>query len=573
MHVKSLMTKPEFSDNGLAQINLVGLGRLVIVAGTNGSGKSRLINTLSRFQGLDFTNSQIAEVDMDCHPVQLRIVPVVPKSTAISNNRDQPASMSVLQTENASHLGVDSLPAYAIDYVEDLQKKRVYASYQQTQDSIEKKNETIESCSALEEVVKKIVGTRLTTNMDGRACLYGKPILEAKLSPGQNILFQLAILLHKQGADLGNVLLILDEPENHLHPAACNDMIRRLREIAPDTQLWIVTHSPTVIAEFADDPEATLLFAHNGTIKRAGREPEVILKSLMGGDDGVDKLRDFTSLPSIYAQYRHAAECLMRPAVVDGGDETDDQTKQIDTVFKGLKSDQNPLRILDWGAGKARLLQNLDILDSDVATKLDYRAYDPFDADAETCKRVIAAIYEDSSGRYVTGELQKSDYSQLGTVDVVVMCNVLHEIEPFKWQELFGSDGPIVSSLSDNGHLLVVEDEVIPVGEMAHKYGFIVLDKAEFRTLFCMADTEFEERDQRGNGRLKAFLIPKACLSRITVDSVRDALTLRKDRAKLEILKLRNATDGENHNYKDGMRLGFWLQQFANSSLALDAIL
>ncbi|MGT2505736.1 hypothetical protein [Cupriavidus basilensis] len=70
-------------------------------------------------------------------------------------------------------------------------------------------------------------------------------------------------------------------------------------------------------------------------------------------------------------------------------------------------------------------------------------------------------------------------------------------------------------ALSDNGFLLIVEDQRIPVGEKAHKNGFLVLDTAHLRTLFSIKEADvaaglFTFHDARGDGRLKAHLINRA---------------------------------------------------------------
>jgi chemotaxis methyl-accepting protein methylase len=64
-----------------------------------------------------------------------------------------------------------------------------------------------------------------------------------------------------------------------------------------------------------------------------------------------------------------------------------------------------------------------------------------------------------------------SDHAE-GTFDVIIMCNVLHEIDTKDWLKLFRKDGLISSLLSKKGLLLLVEDQQIPTGEKAYQKGF-----------------------------------------------------------------------------------------------------
>ena len=369
----------------------------------------------------------------------------------------------------------------------------------------------------------------------------------------------------RKGADLNNLIIMMDEPENHLHPAASIDMIIAIREAAPDCQIWIATHSLPILSYFND---ATLLFVEDGKVSFSGSTPERVLDSLVGGDERIQKIRDFTSLPSVYAMNRYAAECLLPPTVV-AAKEKDAQITQIQNLIQKFKKDDEAIKILDFGAGKGRLLESLASSMDQVDKYIDYVAYDEFKDDAEYCKKVIKSVYKDSADRYfskgsdLTAKLGKEYF------DVIIMCNVLHEIDPKEWLKLFEKTGTVASLLSKDGVLLLVEDEEIPVGEKAHTKGFIVFDTTELRTLFKIKNEEtFLFSDQRNDGRLKAHVIEKNWLIRITAQTRKSSLKDRKSRASDEILKLRN----EKPNYKNGRKHSFWVQQLANADLALSEL-
>lgn len=151
------------------------------------------------------------------------------------------------------------------------------------------------------------------------------------------------------------------------------------------------------------------------------------------------------------------------------------------------------------------------------------------------------------------------------------MCNVLHEISPNEWIKLFKMDGIITSIIAPNGYILIVEDYFMNIGEKPHKDGFAVLDTREIMLLFCISEKEKSEViiDSRKDGRLKAHLIPKKFISRISHKSLLETLKSLQIRAKLEIEKIRKI---KSPNYLDGKRHAFWIQQLANTVLILDNI-
>ena len=566
MKITDIYATKDVSRNGLELVHLTGLKDTVIVSGANGSGKSRLLRLLMQYNGTSSNiESENSKIRFETGGKNLNFIEVIPKVTSIADDRSHNRRDSQSYAQQAQNPGAAHLASVTLSYIRRTVDRYFNATHSESEATPEEKIHAKAEFENFQFLVEQFLDIKIKRNLDGEPEIFGFPIADAQLSAGQAILLQLAVILHAQSAHLDDVALLLDEPENHLHPAACIEMIRKIRAAAPKSQIWIATHSFGLIAELAD--QATLLFAEKGKIEYVGAAPERILKTLVGDETGIDKVRDFISLPSIFAQNRYAAECLVSPSVVAGG-VVDDQSKQISDAINSLKSDAKKLRVLDWGAGKGRLLQNLLAMDPNLSANFDYIAFDPYPEDRVTCENIIASVYGNAIGRYVSDQSTISVQIDAQSVDVVVMCNVLHEIEPADWLSLFGADGPICSSLAENGFVLIVEDEEIPVGERAHKHGFIVFDTAELKALFQISESDpgFRYSDQRGNGRLKAHLIPKACLKRITATRRINALKKRQQRASQEIKKIRNS----DPNYRNGRKLGFWLQQYANSSLALE---
>lgn len=361
----------------------------------------------------------------------------------------------------------------------------------------------------------------------------------------------------------------MDEPENHLHSSVIIETIDRITKSVSNGQIWIATHSIPLLAHF--DP-SLIWYVENNEISYAGRIPEKVLSSLLGDEEEIAKLQDFISLPSQFATSRFAYESLIKPQVVDSNSE-DPQSIQIRNELLKVTS-TGKVRVLDFGAGKGRLISNLFDLDINdqkrVVDQLDYIAYDINNLDKEFCENSITKVYGSSIKRYynsIDGIL--SDYDK-ESFQVIIMCNVLHEIDPKEWLGLFSSEGKITKLLDTKGFLLLVEDYQMPIGEKAYQKGFLVLDTPQVKELFKIneKDSGFSVTDAREDGRLKAHLIPKDCLVRIDENSRLEALKSLSTTAKEKILEIRN----KEQNYRLGKLHGFWVQQFANTQLSLSEL-
>jgi len=498
---------------------------------------------------------------------QIRVVEGVPKSIILKDYRQTSQMNAKMDSESTTKLGIDGLANGTLAYIRDIQTHAFNATHQDSRYPDADKKHAKQSGVLLEELIDKFLNAKLERSIEGEPLLFKKQVFEAGLSNGQIILLQLCVQIHAQGGALDNLIIFMDEPENHLHPAASIDMVDAIKKAAPQCQIWIATHSLPILSYFND---ATLLFVDDGAVTFSGSTPERVLNNLVGGDERIQKIRDFTSLPSVYAMNRYAAECLLPPTVVPAS-ERDAQTAQIQALIGNLNrvKGENALRIIDYGAGKGRLLESLSIEKPNLANSIDYVAYDEFKDDAAYCKKVIESVYGDSLNRYYNKHNKLTAKHGKASFDLIVLCNVLHEIDPNDWLKLFSKDGEITSLLSNQGVVFLVEDEEIPVGEMAHTKGFIVFDTTELRTLFRIKNNEdFVFSDQRNDGRLKAHIVPKEWLQRITAISRKKSMNDRKNRALKEIVALRN----KSPNYKNGRKHSFWVQQLANAELALSEL-
>ena len=191
---------------------------------------------------------------------------------------------------------------------------------------------------------------------------------------------------------------------------------------------------------------------------------------------------------------------------------------------------------------------------------LDYVAFDESPTNRHICEKAITRVYGDNSSRYFNLRNDLLRNRNDGTMDVVVICNVLHEISPNKWLSIFTKGSIIDRLLSNNGYLLIIEDNAIPVGEKPNEDGYFVLGGTELKDLFCMHPDSFTSSSVNNEGRLCAHLIPKEFLPNITEDSIKIALDTLEKNCYDNIRRLRMSSA----NYKTGRLLAFWTQQLAN---------
>ena len=110
------------------------------------------------------------------------------------------------------------------------------------------RNEKRERYESLCSLVHTVLGEPLSRDFDNNATLFGKPIAKAALSDGQRALLQWCIALHAQDEKLGELILLMDEPENHLHAESLLASIERIASANSNGQMWIATHSVPLIA-------------------------------------------------------------------------------------------------------------------------------------------------------------------------------------------------------------------------------------------------------------------------------------------------------------------------------------
>jgi len=624
---------PADEARGLKEIKMKKLGQIVILAGKNGSGKSRILNKISETIRVKPQDDQIArgpnaiesakrqiethnkyikdletrlavnenpslrndikknqsyikdleheiekiekivswnEITTDCSKDGYGTVTFVPKSLDLKDSGALSKEALGGTHQQSFKIGLHSIHNSAFATIQFIQEKWFNTSHPSSLASTSEKIEAEADYFKLKDIIAMFLDTEIKRDSEGYATLFDKRFNQLNLSDGQKIILQLCIAIYIQEINLKDLILILDEPENHLHPKALKETIDWIIECVPDGQIWIATHSITLLSQF--DPNV-IWYVDDGGISHGGKKPEKVLNSLLGDADDVSKLQDFLDLPAQFATSKYTLECLFPPEVLLT-DANDPQINQIYKTISTIKDGKEKLKILDFGAGKGRLVANLSELsknhDVDFSSSVDYVAFDLPSLDKEICIQNISNVYGDSNKRYFDSESEIFASHDRKSFDVVVMTNVLHEIPPADWLRLFKGGGFIDRILKDDGYLLIVEDNQIPKGEKAYTKGFLVLNTEHLKDVFNIpANEKMFIVDSERNGRLKAHLVPKSYLKNICSESIKTALLAIKDTSIEKINALR--TSGST-SYSDGRLHGYYSQQLTNAILNLETI-
>ena len=392
--------------------------------------------------------------------------------------------------------------------------------------------------------------------------LFDRTYVPAELSAGQLLLLTWLVLFSEEGQlpDQGQIVLV-DEPERHLHPKAAIEVLDRLLgAVGAEGQVWIATHCPAIVAHFGDE---SIYYVANNTVEFARTRINLVMDGLLGDEEARRKLADFFADAEKLNLQRFAAESLFGAGVAshEAGDRQEHQFAEL--VAERLANQGGRLRIADYGAGAGRFAAALaEVLPNDVRERIEYFAYNSpaHDKHRAECAANIARLHGPRSQDRI--KTTTSDLWGENQVDVVVMSNFLHEIAPAEWASHLRKAGEM---LVDGGLLLVMEDQEPPVGELPTRNGFFVMDLEELRRLFGRTP---QVQALVQDPRLTAFSVPKALLISGAPLAVREALDTMKDRAKTKLRELRS--DASATPQTRGRRHAFYALLFASAALALD---
>ena len=267
--------------------------------------KEELENEIKRYKLIVETPIPIIH---DNQVQNITVIDFVPNKIELEDWARQSKQDWIQRANQSTTPGVLNLYQTTTPLIQKVIENWVNTSHPRLEFSKDEINNATADYERLQSIIKSFLGVEIGYNKDGYSTIFDKPIAQAQLSAGQRVLLQLCVAIFAQGGTLSNHIIFMDEPENHLHPSAVIDLLDTIKEHNPNGQIWIATHSIPLLSHFET---SSLWFVEDGVVKHSGKKPEVVLQSLLGDENRIQKLRDFTSLPSELARNRFAFECLL----------------------------------------------------------------------------------------------------------------------------------------------------------------------------------------------------------------------------------------------------------------------
>jgi predicted ATPase len=379
---------PADAENRFQAIKMDKLGHLVLIAGRNGAGKTRFLRRLvkaaeyaargkqdlqevtrraaSEEVGTGFGRTgleqQVRLIEEKVKRAELvlsgngepKLIHFLPRSELLVDPSTLTPDKLLLASNSVEQPGIENLPSGAFARLQSLQNRVWEVTHPKRSVTDEEARKEEDAYASLVLLIRQFLNTEVTRSADGVAELFGLPLGTCGLSEGQRVILQLCVAIHAQRTSLSELIILMDEPENYLHPAAALELIEVVRNNVPDGQIWIATHSVPLLASV--DPSC-IWWMEGNAVGKAGSKPDKVLTGLLGNEERREALASFLDLPAVLASNRFVAECLIGPSVV-GFTSSDPQNRQIrDELIPLLEG--APVRILDFGAGKGRLALEL----------------------------------------------------------------------------------------------------------------------------------------------------------------------------------------------------------------------
>ena len=398
-------------------------------------------------------------------------------------------------------------------------------------------------------------GTNFTANgiwkLDDRLFNY------TEFSDGEKVLFTYALLFflldQNPNLNIRESIILIDEPELHLHPDSEIDLIEGVRNVIKDKgQLIIATHSINILSMLNYDE---IFMVKEGVITPPSQvTPGKSLSELMGIEDRVNKLSDFLSDISTWTYVNFITQCFSDPEIIATANQKDPQIEAFKKAIKE-KSNKSSNMLLDFGAGKGRLYQQLKS-DNELINKLNYCALEP-NKDWHTDLKNLGATNIFST------------YTKLpeNNFDFILLCNVLHEIPLEDWEKNLNA---IINSLKSDGYLIIIEAKYLTKGEKIGKIGYLLLDKEEIKELFGLSNLPTTITNEE---KIIGIAIVKSELQFVSSARIRNALVTLEENTLKKIEKLR---EREDYNSQElcgvGRKMAFLSQQHINAKIALKYI-
>lgn len=383
-----------------------------------------------------------------------------------------------------------------------------------------------------------------------------------ELSDGEWIVVFYLLLITLAKCTEGNysdAIVIIDEIENYLNPGNLRRILMYLCDTFKEKgQIWIASHSLDVLLWVNSRQAYRLEKKEDGRrgkntviYKPSVKSYSIIKEELFGNAENADISLSFREEEMQHYVNEFMSQSLKDPAIVKCINKNDIQLKLF---LKCLNDDENKIKILDFGAGEGRI--------GDALKNLKDR-------------RILYYAYEIEKEKAVEIEKKKyakKVYTKRNQIDekfnVILLCNVLHEIDVLDWVEELNF---IFSALSENGILVFIEDMELPEGEYIGETGFLLMDGETTKVLFGENNVSLVlANEEKYRDRILCAIVDRS--SKVTEKKVISALKLLQKRSVDKIWQIRRNKKDKfviNQNVL-GKTIARATQLAVNSSIALE---
>lgn len=532
MSIQDLLSKVDekkatetFSEAGITGWNAWSYSQINLIMGENGAGKSRFLKA---------TRDICIKNDIPC--IYMDFTQIRGNYEQIQRSeKDNLTGALLFHGKLDTPLYHDLVPMLESNMETFFQQLMEFSSMSSTTPVI---SERLQQINAF---LGRHLGRMLDFNLNSKKCMLtcreqdrsAIPVEDAlkEMSPGERCIlyFALGVLCIQSDEGMrGNYVLLLDEPENHLHPKALRALIRDVKQektLPLNCKLVIASHSIFLIPAFQFEE---IIHIQNGAVGHpSGRLYSNLYLSLVGNDSPDESsLQTFMASLDQWGFANYIAECLAaEPTVKDDPRETDPQFLKLNEVFwPALQKHENgrqSINLLDYGGGGGRIAKCLELRakkrDYSLDGKLTYDIYD------------IKPQHNKLPDEPWMGEIyQNKESIPRGKYDFIVLYNVLHEIDVTEWAPILSD---IIAMLNLTGILVFGERNVLTRGERPFgKSGYLVLKLEELKCLFGEKAVEEISIDSQGRDPTSCYIIRTQHANIIKQENVRRAVEVLSQR-------------------------------------------
>lgn len=320
------------------------------------------------------------------------------------------------------------------------------------------------------------------------------------------------------------VFILLDNPETYLHPACQEPLLALVREMFPQAQVFISSHSLKLLCHRQSKSvfwlsrdardESGQVTVRN--VRELSDGAKAIFFDLYGDDVSSAVLGLLSAFESL-EYYRFLCECALAPEAVIRPRPADDRQMKV----IGEQIDQYPSvrTVLDFGAGHGDLLTALLVWEqTDERTTYVGLDQTPSGLLQEKLDKAMNTGRISAQSRLITALAEAPR-----DCGVITLVNVCHEVMPPELPVLLAE--MLTSHLSCAGRIVIHEVETLSVGEAR----FVMWTPTDYQAIFHPVDAvsvEVVPRPSAGGVPLDTTLISLRP-GHVLLPDLRELLTAR----------------------------------------------